>query len=154
MDRKKILIVDDEKDVLRVLDRRLVMAGFDIISADNGLLALSMAKLNQPDLIMLDVQMPKIDGGETARRLKADQMTKHIPILFLTALISSEESARMKYYRGGSIVLAKSIDITEFVSIINKVIFNIIATGNPKKRSHYICPFSTSDQLTSYYVVS
>ena len=90
MDRKKILIVDDEKEFLRVADRRLVMEGFDVISADNGLLALSMANLNQPDLIMLDLQMPIIGGEETARGLKANQATKHIPVLFLSSLISSE----------------------------------------------------------------
>lgn len=126
MDRKKILIVDDEKEFLRVADWRLVMEGFDVISADNGLLALSMANLNQPDLIMLDLQMPIIGGEETARGLKANQATKHIPVLFLSSLISSEESARMKHMCGSDIILAKSINFRELVSIINKVIFNVI----------------------------
>jgi len=128
MGRKKILIVDDEKDILFVLENRLAMAGFDVVSADSGLLALPMAKSQQPDLIMLDLQMPKIDGTETARRLKADPATRHIPILFLTCLLSSEESTQMEHSCGEDLVLAKSIDTAELVSIINKVFFCVNET--------------------------
>ena len=126
MDRKKILIVDDEKEFLRVADRQLVMEGFDVISVDDGVLALSMAHLNQPDLIMLDLQMPIISGEETARGLKANQANKHIPVLFLSSLISRQESAQMKHRCGSSIILSKSTNFREIVSIINKVIFNVI----------------------------
>jgi CheY-like chemotaxis protein len=128
MGRKKILIVDDEKDILFVLENRLAMAGFDVVSADSGLLALPMAKSQQPDLIMLDLQMPKIDGTETARRLKADPATRHIPILFLTCLLSIEESTQREHSCGEELVLAKSIDTADLVSIINKVYFTVNET--------------------------
>ncbi len=131
MGRKKILIVDDEKDILFVLENRLTMAGFDVISADSGLLALPMAESRQPDLIMLDLQMPKIDGTETARRLKADPATRHIPILFLTCLLSSEESTQRDHRCGEDLVLAKSTDTAELVSIINKIFFNVNETVPP-----------------------
>ena len=135
MGRKKILIVDDEKDILFVLENRLAMAGFDVISADSGLLAIPMAKSQQPDLIMLDLQMPKMDGAETARRLKSDPATQHIPILFLTCLLSSEESTQREHRCGEVLVLAKSKETAELVGIINKVFFNVSETVPPA--SHY-----------------
>ena len=134
MGRRKILIVDDEKDILFVLENRLAMAGFDVISADSGLLALPMAKSQQPDLIMLDLQMPQIDGAETAHRLKADPATQNIPILFLTCLLSSEESMQKEHRCGQDLVLAKSMDTTELVGIINKVFFNVNETLTPPLR--------------------
>jgi two-component system cell cycle response regulator len=134
MGRKKILIVDDEKDILFVLENRLAMAGFDVISADSGFLALPMAKSQQPDLIMLDLQMPKIDGTETARRLKADPATQDIPILFLTCLLSSEESMQKEHSCGEDLVLAKSMDTAKLVSIINKLFFNVNETVPVKGR--------------------
>jgi len=131
MGRKKILIVDDEKDILFVLENRLAMAGFDVISADSGLLALPMAKSQHADLIMLDLHMPQIDGAETARRLKADPATQDIPILFLTCLLSSEESMHKEHSCGEDLVLAKSMDTAELVGIINKVFFNVNETVAP-----------------------
>lgn len=130
---KKILIVDDEKDILFVLENRLALAGFDVISADSGLLALSMAKSQQPDLIILDLQMPKIDGTETARRLKADPATRDIPILFLTCLLSSEESNQREHSCGEDLVLAKSMDTAELVAVINKVFFDLSLKSPAKK---------------------
>ena len=138
MGHKKILIVDDEKDILFVLENRLAMAGFDVVSADSGLLALPMAKSQQPDLIILDLQMPKMDGTETARRLKADPATRDIPILFLTCLLSSEESSQREHSCGEDLVLAKSMDTAELVSIINRVFFDVNATVPPKRR---VCPY-------------
>lgn len=135
MGRKKVLIVDDEKDILFVLENRLALAGFDVISADSGLLAIPMAKSQQPDLIVLDLQMPNIDGTETARRLKADPATRHIPIIFLTCLLSGEESTQREHSCGEDLVLAKSMDMTELVSIINKVFFNVNETVRVSARS-------------------
>ena len=136
---KKILIVDDEKDILFVLENRLALAGFDVVSADSGLLALPMAKSQQPDLIILDLQMPTIDGTETARRLKADPATCDIPILFLTCLLSSEESNQREHSCGEDLVLAKSMDTAELVSVINKVFSSINQTA-PGRRMD--CPCS------------
>ena len=124
MDRKKILMVDDEPDILRVLDKRLTLEGFEIISTDDGLNALSLAKSHRPDIIMLDLQMPDIDGGEIAYQLKADLDTEHIPILFLSSLISGEESTRMRHNCGGNPIVSKSIKIPELIAMINKLIYS------------------------------
>lgn len=124
VDRKKILMVDDEPDILRVLDKRLTLEGFEIISTDDGLQAPSLAKSHQPDMIILDLQMPNIDGGELAYQLKADPSTEHIPILFLSSLISGEESHRMKHNCGGNPIVSKSIKIPALIAMINKLIYH------------------------------
>ena len=114
----KILIVDDDKDMLWVLEERLCAAGFDVVLADNGQLALIMAQTHHPDLIILDMQMPGMDGGEVLRRLKMDPTTESIPVLLLTCLLSTQESAKKKHSCGASLMLSKSVDATELVSAI------------------------------------
>ena len=72
-----------------------------------------MAKSQQPDLIVLDVQMRDMEGGEIAFRLKENPVTRDIPVVFLTSLLSSSESVREGHQCGGHIMLAKSDDTKE-----------------------------------------
>jgi len=80
----KILVVDDEDDVRKTIKKRLNTAGFDIIEARDGLEAIEQAFKKKPDLIVMDVMMPEMDGFETTRKLKATLETAHIPIMLLT----------------------------------------------------------------------
>jgi len=82
---KKILIVDDEMYILNILDFSLESEGFQVVTASNGEEALTKALEVQPDLIVLDVMMPKIDGFEVCRALKNKAETKKIPVILLTA---------------------------------------------------------------------
>jgi DNA-binding response OmpR family regulator len=82
---KRILVVDDETYILNILDFSLGGEGFEVLTANNGEEALTMAVDQHPDLIVLDVMMPKIDGFEVCRALKAKADTKDIPIILLTA---------------------------------------------------------------------
>jgi two-component system alkaline phosphatase synthesis response regulator PhoP len=88
--RKKVLIVDDEKDIVDLVAYNLARNGYDTITAGDGNDALDSAIKNSPDLIILDLMVPGIDGTEVARRLKADSRTNKIPIVMLTA--KSEET--------------------------------------------------------------
>ena len=81
----KVLVVDDEVYILHILDFSLGAEGYEVITAANGEQALEKAMLEKPDLIVLDVMMPKMDGYETCRKLKTLPETKHIPVLLLTA---------------------------------------------------------------------
>ena len=91
MDTKKILIVDDEKDVLFILEKELAARGYSIITADNGNDALNLAKSEYPDLIILDLLMPDMNGWVIDAKLKGDLKTKDIPVIFLTCLLQKKE---------------------------------------------------------------
>ncbi len=85
MSMGKVLIVDDEVYILHILDFSLGAEGFEVITANNGELAIEKAKQERPNLIVLDVMMPVLDGYETCRRLKREAETKNIPVVLLTA---------------------------------------------------------------------
>ena len=85
MQKGKILVVDDEVYILHILDFSLGAEGFDVNTANNGEMAIAKAKQEQPNLIVLDIMMPVLDGYETLKRLKGDQDTKDIPVILLTA---------------------------------------------------------------------
>jgi CheY-like chemotaxis protein len=82
---KRILIVEDNEMNRDVLSRRLARRGYDVLLALDGPHGLAMAAMHGPDLILMDLGLPEIDGWECARRLKADDSTRHIPIIALTA---------------------------------------------------------------------
>jgi two-component system phosphate regulon response regulator PhoB len=88
--KKRVLVVDDEKDLVELITYNLGRNGYDHLSAYNGGDALEIAQRDQPDLIILDLMLPGLDGTEVARRLKSDSRTAQIPIIMLTA--KSEET--------------------------------------------------------------
>jgi two-component system, sensor histidine kinase and response regulator len=91
--RQSILIVDDEPNNVKVM-REVLTNGYDIFVALNGLDALQVAGKSLPDLILLDIMMPEMDGYEVCRRLKADPATRDIPVIFVTAMDQEEDEAR------------------------------------------------------------
>ena len=117
--QKKILIVDDQKDVLKVLDKRLSGAGYLVIKAENGKDALLLAKAERPNLIVLDVIMPEMDGAETAAILKKDPETKDIPVIFLTCLFT-EKDEKEGHLVGGKYFVAKPYNPNEMLEIVSK----------------------------------
>jgi DNA-binding response OmpR family regulator len=85
MNPKKILVVDDEVDLVETVRFPLEIEGFNVLVSYNGEDALSQARKEKPDLIILDLMLPKLDGYKVCRLLKFDERYKHIPILMLTA---------------------------------------------------------------------
>ena len=84
--KKKILIVDDTSDILLVVARRLESWGYEPLTAESGEEGLRIAEEQIPDLILLDIMMPRMKGRDVCARLKANPKTQHIPVIFLTAL--------------------------------------------------------------------
>ena len=82
---KKILVVDDEVYILHILDFSLGAEGYEVITAADGEEAIEKARIEKPDLVVLDIMMPKVDGFEACRRLKGDPETNQIPVILLTA---------------------------------------------------------------------
>jgi two-component system phosphate regulon response regulator PhoB len=80
-----ILVVDDEADILNLLDYNLKKGGFKVISAKDGPEAIDLATKERPDLILLDIMLPNMEGTEVLRRLKAGDSTRNIPVIMLTA---------------------------------------------------------------------
>jgi len=84
-DQSTILVVDDDTESLRLLTNILGSAGYQVRPADSGELALASVEVKAPDLIMLDIHMPGMDGFEVCRRLKARIETRDIPLMFISA---------------------------------------------------------------------
>jgi len=80
----RILVVDDEKDIRTLLEQVLQHAGYEVETAGNGREALEALERSLPDLVLLDIMMPEVDGWEVARHVKTKQKSKDVPVVFLT----------------------------------------------------------------------
>ncbi|HKQ56245.1 MAG TPA: response regulator [Candidatus Eisenbacteria bacterium] len=100
MSKSRILVAEDEINLRQVLTLQLQVAGYEVIDAEDGKVALEKAQSQMPDLVLLDVMMPQMDGYEVCRRLRASFATRHIPIIMLTA--RGEEDARLTGLEGGA----------------------------------------------------
>jgi DNA-binding response OmpR family regulator len=119
--RKKILVVEDDPDQLEVIRFTLKNAGFAIGTATNGIDALKKAQTVSPDLIMLDVMMPELDGFAVCETLRGNPATASIPILMLTGLCS-HISRLVAYESGATDYVIKPFDLEELVSKVEKLL--------------------------------
>src|SRR5574340_417024 len=110
----KILIVDDEERNLKLLDVILSNYGYASETAKNGIEALEKTQSYKPDLILLDIMMPEMDGYETCRRLRENPETQHIPIVMITALADQDSKIR-GLEAGANDFLTKPVDKTEVI---------------------------------------
>lgn len=85
MSQERVLVVDDEVYILHILDFILGAESYEVVTATDGEQALQRVREDKPDLVILDIMMPKLDGYETCRIIKQDEETKHIPVILLTA---------------------------------------------------------------------
>lgn len=93
---KKILVVDDEAEIVSLLGEMLQENGYEVVSAMDGLMALKIARKEKPDLILLDLMLPKMDGYKVCAILKRDVKYAHIPILMLSARVYDENVGPIK----------------------------------------------------------
>lgn len=109
MNPKRVLIVDDESGFTRLLKLTLEKSGgYEVREENDGTRAWLVAREFAPDIIFLDIVMPKIDGGDVAAQIRSDPSLKHIPIIFLTAIVSSKEGG---HEIGGFPFLAKPVSV-------------------------------------------
>lgn len=85
----RVLVVDDEEDVVRLLEFRLQKEGFDVITATDGQSAVRITEQEKPDLVILDIMMPLMDGMEALRQIRSRRATSRIPVIMLTAKTAS-----------------------------------------------------------------
>src|SRR6266540_606550 len=110
MNTKRILVVDDEPSVTRNLKLNLEFDGaYDVFTENHATNTLTAARIFRPDLILLDVIMPDMDGGDVAARLQADPLLRNTPVIFLTAIVSNEETDGHEMLSGTATFLAKPV---------------------------------------------
>jgi len=119
----KILIVDDNPDLIALLKVRLKTFGYEVVTADNGHKCLEKAREENPDLILLDILMPSMDGFQALKELKEDAKTKSIPIIMLTAKDQLSDVAKANDL-GAADFIVKPFDYRVLLEKIKKVVKN------------------------------
>jgi two-component system phosphate regulon response regulator PhoB len=147
--KSKILVVDDEPDVVELVEFNLRNAGFDVITAEDGEEALKKARSSAPDLLVLDIMLPEIDGFEVCKLLRRDPSTAKIPIIMLTAK-AAEIDRVLGLEFGADDYLTKPFSPRELILRIKKLIQR--KTGEAEKAEQYRVGALTLD--TARHVVA
>jgi DNA-binding response OmpR family regulator len=117
--RPRILIVDDEADLVSVLRLGLEREGFEVIDAGDGELGLDRARKDHPDLVLLDLMLPKLDGYKVCRALKFDEGYKRLPIFILSAR-PGEQDRRLALEMGAEAFITKPYELKDLVAKIRR----------------------------------
>jgi len=129
---KKIMVVDDEQDILQFLDLVLRERGYEVIKATNGQEALTLAATEKPDLVLLDVMMPEMDGWEVLKLLRVDPETEHIPVAMLSA--RTEAKDRVQGLQEGAIdYICKPFALPELLEKIEGILKHAGRPGAPAR---------------------
>jgi len=118
----KILMIDDDAMVLKLYTEVLSKEGFEVISSNDAREGLAMAAEQSPDLVLLDIMTPDVEGTRVHESLKLDDKTKNIPVAFLTALVTDEEVAAVDGKIGGLDYISKSTPNDKFVNQVKELL--------------------------------
>jgi DNA-binding response OmpR family regulator len=113
--KSKILVVEDEELLLDLYEKKLEEVGYDVIKANDGIQGVSLAQLELPSLILLDILMPKVDGYEMLKKIKADKKTKNIPVIIFSNLSQKEEIEKGLKLGAKDFIIKTSVTPTELV---------------------------------------
>lgn len=131
-DKQTILVVDDEQDLLDLIEYNLKKEGFDVLKAEDGQEGIEVAREHSPDLILLDIMMPKMDGLEAVEVIRDDDKLGRIPIIFLTAR-GDEKTEVEGLNKGGDDYITKPISTTKLISRIKAVLRRYEETEEPNR---------------------
>lgn len=121
--KKRILVVDDEVALTRIIKLNLERTGsYEVRTENMGRMAIPAAKEFRPDLIFLDVMMPDMSGDDVAALLKEDPVFSNIPFIFMTAIVTKEETQSKETDIGGNLFLAKPVKTEELIATIERVL--------------------------------
>jgi two-component system alkaline phosphatase synthesis response regulator PhoP/two-component system response regulator VicR len=120
---KKILAVDDERHIVRLVQINLQKEGYEVVTAGNGREALEKVKSEKPDLIVMDVMMPEMDGFEALENLKADEATAQIPVIMLTAK-AQDADVFSGWQKGADLYLTKPFNPSELLTFVKRIFAN------------------------------
>jgi len=122
MSDRKVLVVDDEENITQILEFSIGAEGYQVVTASNGEEAINKARKEQPNLIILDIMMPKVDGYEVCRILKSNPLTKRIPVILLTAK-GREIDKRLGYEVGASDYIIKPFSPSKLIDKVNEYLY-------------------------------
>lgn len=125
---KKILAVDDERHIVRLVEVNLQRAGYEVVTAFDGREALEKVKSENPDLVVLDVMMPYMDGFEVLKNLKADPTTAEIPVIMLTAKAQDADVFR-GWQSGVDCYLTKPFNPMELLTFVKRIFDSLNSSG-------------------------
>ena len=131
--KQKILVVDDEKDLSALVSLHMKMAGFEVLTANNGEKALDLSREEKPDLIILDLMLPKIDGWQVCEQLRQNAATKDIPVIMLTARTQIEDKLK-GFEAGADDYVTKPFSPRELVARVKRVLARAEAEPSLPKR--------------------
>ena len=118
-EEKRILIADDDPVILRLIQVNLELEGYEVITANNGEEAVAQAKAEKPDLVILDIMMPRLDGYQACEQLKSWDDTKDIPVIFLSAKAQQGDIEKGRSF-GVAAYLTKPFDPTELLEVVEQ----------------------------------
>ena len=127
---KKILVVDDDAQLAKLMRITLETRGYEVILARNGREALDCARSEHPDLLVMDVMMPEMDGFEALQKMKSDLSIAHIPVILLTALGRSTDALK-GLEAGAHFYLAKPFSPFELVAHVRQILEHSVPVGQP-----------------------
>jgi DNA-binding response OmpR family regulator len=119
MEKKKILVIDDEQDIVETIRFRMQQEGYACICANDGVEGLNKARSESPNLILLDIMLPKMNGHKLARLLKYDEKYQHIPIIMISA--KTQETDRITGIEtGADVYVTKPFDMDQLLVMIKQ----------------------------------
>ena len=119
--KKRILVVDDEPSFSHLLKHTLEAEGYYEVAEENDAArAAGTARAFDPDLVLLDIMMPDLDGTEVAERMKADRALRDVPVIFMTALVTAADAPEGSCSRGGQTFLPKNVRVERLIDCIEE----------------------------------
>ncbi|MCP4580888.1 MAG: response regulator [candidate division Zixibacteria bacterium] len=120
----KVLVIDDEPEITEIIMAFLSNAGYDVEIENSSVEGLARAKTAKPDVILLDIMMPVMDGYEVCAQLKKDQDTAQIPVLFLTGK-DAKDDAGLSFQSGGDLFIKKPFSCERLLNMVKMVLISI-----------------------------
>lgn len=122
--KHKVMVIDDEREITDIIQAFLTNAGYIVEVENSSMAAMDKAKAFKPDIILLDIMMPFMDGYDVCSQIKKDPQTSHIPVLFLTGK-DAKDDAGMSYKSGGDLFIKKPFSCERLLNMVKMVLVSV-----------------------------
>jgi DNA-binding response OmpR family regulator len=128
----RILVVDDQPDIRQTTSMALQQGGHVVLTASNGIEGVEAARAEHPDLILMDIEMPRMDGWEAVRLLRLDEATRGIPVAMFTILFDLREKVRALKY-GAQDYISKPFSLDELLERVDRILRGVPSAGRERR---------------------